>query len=177
MARSLGRLRVSAKQYRTSDRFLWLTGRGVDAHADLAAGVHLDRLIDALLVLSRSQRGLDHREDVDLAAIAAQTLATVDTDHLTVEQTLQPAHTNGDPRLIERLITNLITNAVQHNRTGGRLGVSTRTAHQRPILTVTNTGPVIPPSDLERLFEPFQRLDGARTSTTDGLGLGLSIVN
>jgi signal transduction histidine kinase len=141
----------------------------------LAGGEHLERLIDALLVLSRSQRGLDHRESVDLAAIATQTLATVDTDHLTVEQTLQPAHTDGDPRLIERLITNLITNAVQHNRTGGRLAVTTRT-QERPILTVTNTGPVIPPADLERLFEPFQRLDGARTSNGDGLGLGLSIV-
>jgi signal transduction histidine kinase len=142
----------------------------------LANGRQQERLIDALLVMSRSQRGLERREAVDLAQVAAQALASIDTGELTVQRTLQPAGTNGDPRLVERLAANLVSNAVRHNHPGGRLSVSTRTAAGRAILTVTNTGPALSPDDLGRLFEPFQRLDGARTSRGDGLGLGLSIV-
>jgi signal transduction histidine kinase len=142
----------------------------------LSSGRHQERLIDALLVLSRSQRGLERREPVDLAAVAAQTLADTDARGLHVERTLASAHTDGDPRLIERLAGNLIANAVEHNRPGGHIDVATRTAGGRAILAVTNTGTAIAPEDLERLFEPFQRLDGARLSVGSGLGLGLSIV-
>jgi signal transduction histidine kinase len=142
----------------------------------LTAGAQQERLIEALLVLSRSQRGLDQGEPVDLAAIAADTLDRVDTNGLTVERSLAPAPTNGDPRLIERLVANLLTNAIQYNHPAGRIDVTTRTTRDHAILRVTNTGPKIPPDDLSRLFEPFQRIDGARVSTTDALGLGLSIV-
>ena len=142
----------------------------------LANGHHQERLIEALLVMSRSQRGLERREVVDLARVAAQALAGIDSGDLAVEKALQPAITSGDPPLVERLAANLVGNAVRHNRPGGRLSVTTRTVAGRAILTVTNTGPELCPDDLDRLFEPFQRLDGARTSRGDGLGLGLSIV-
>jgi signal transduction histidine kinase len=142
----------------------------------LSSGLHQERLIDALLVLSRSQRGLERRETLDLAAIAAQALADTDAGGLHVERTLAPAQTDGDPRLIERLAGNLIANAVQYNVPGGRIDVATRTAGGRAILAVANTGPAIKGDDVKRLFEPFQRLDGARMSGGDGVGLGLSIV-
>ena len=54
--------------------------------------------------------------------------------------------------------------------------MATRTADGRAILEVANSGPTIPAEELDRLFEPFQRIDGSRTSTGEGLGLGLSIV-
>ena len=142
----------------------------------LASGEHQERLIEALLVLSRSQRGLDHREPVDLAAVAAHALELVDTNGLTVECSLIPALTDGDPRLVERLVANLLSNAVQHNQPRGRIDVTTRTTNDAAILCVSNSGPTIPPEDLNRLFEPFQRIDGTRTSASGGLGLGLSII-
>jgi signal transduction histidine kinase len=46
----------------------------------------------------------------------------------------------------------------------------------RPLLTVTNTEPVIPPAEIDRLFQPFQHLDPRRAHHTNGHGLGLSIV-
>jgi signal transduction histidine kinase len=46
----------------------------------------------------------------------------------------------------------------------------------RAIISVTNTGPVIPAAEISRLFRPFERLDGARASNGNGHGLGLSIV-
>jgi signal transduction histidine kinase len=142
----------------------------------LASGEHQERLIDALLVLSRSQRGLDHRETFDLAVVAAQTLERVDANGLAIVRSLAPALTNGDRDLIERLAANLLDNAVQHNHAAGRIDVTTGTANGHATLRVTNTGPTIPADDLDRLFEPFQRLDGSRTTATCGLGLGLSIV-
>jgi signal transduction histidine kinase len=143
----------------------------------LRAGEQQERLIEALLTLSRSQRGLDRHEHVDLAAIAADVLPTVDHDGLTIMTTLQPAGTSGDPRLLERLVANLVGNAVHHNVANGRVDVATATRAGRAVLTVANTGPAIPPGEVARLFEPFRRLDPDRTANTNGVGLGLSIVD
>jgi signal transduction histidine kinase len=142
----------------------------------LASGEHQECLIDALLVLSRSQRGVEDCETVDLGAVVAEMLERVEARGLEVELSLAPALTEGDPRLVERLASNLLTNAVTYNQPGGRIDVTTRTTDGHAILRVANSGPTIAADDLTRLFEPFQRTDGSRTSTSDGLGLGLSIV-
>lgn len=142
----------------------------------LAAGEQQERLIEALLTLSRSQRGIDHRERVDLAGITAQAVHTTDTSDVTVTTNLQPASTGGDPQLVERLIVNLLTNAVRHNTEHGQIDVRTETRAGRAWLTIDNTGQPIPAGELDRLFQPFQRLDGDRTNGSSGLGLGLSIV-
>jgi signal transduction histidine kinase len=142
----------------------------------LAVGEQQERLIEALLTLSRSQRGLDSHQPVDLAAITAAAGAGADHNGLAVDTTIRPAHTTGNPRLVERLVANLINNAIHHNIDGGNISVMTDTRDGHAILTVANTGPTIPASELERIFLPFQRLDPARTNNGRGLGLGLSIV-
>ncbi len=143
----------------------------------LVAGEQQERLIEALLTLSRSQRGLEQREPVDLAAIAAAATDAVDRRGLELDATFAPARTTGDPRLVERLAANLVGNAVRHNVPHGRLTVETGTRGGHAVLTVTNTGPRIAPSDLSRLFRPFQRLEAGRSNDPAGLGLGLSIVD
>jgi signal transduction histidine kinase len=142
----------------------------------LAVGEQQERLIEALLMLSRSQRGLDSQQPVDLAAISAAAAAAVDHDGLVLDTTFQPAPTTGNPRLVERLVANLLSNAIHHNMEGGSVSLTTDTRDGHAVLTVANTGPKIPASELERIFLPFQRLDPARTSNGHGLGLGLSIV-
>jgi signal transduction histidine kinase len=144
----------------------------------LAAGEQQERLIEALLTLSRSQRGLDRAEPLDLAVVTAKTLELVNHDGLTIEATLERARTNGDARLVERLVANLLENAVQHNVPDGWIDVATDTGGDRALITVTNSGPVIPAEQLDRLFQPFQRLDAERTAVEANgrLGLGLSIV-
>jgi signal transduction histidine kinase len=142
----------------------------------LAVGDQQERLIEALLTLSRSQRGLDSQQPVDLAGISATAAAAADHDGLTLDTTVQPAQTTGNPRLVERLVANLLSNAIHHNVDGGTISLVTDTRDGRALLTVTNTGPTIPASELERIFQPFQRLDPARTTNGYGLGLGLSIV-
>jgi signal transduction histidine kinase len=143
----------------------------------LAVGEQQERLIEALLTLSRSQRGLDEREPVDLAAIAAAAVGAVDSDGLRVVSAFGPAQTTGDRRLVERLVANLVGNAVRHNEPGGVVSVTTETFGDRAVLTIANGGPQISPADLPRLFRPFQRQNVDRTAETPGLGLGLSIVD
>lgn len=146
----------------------------------LAAELRLEGLIDGLLALSRGQGGLDRREPVDLAELMddvvgarREQLAALD---LELRVTLAAAPTAGDPRLLERLVANLIDNGVRHNTPGGSVTLVTGTRDRRAFLSVENTGQNIPADELDRLFEPFQRLNGARTGHDKGHGLGLSIV-
>jgi signal transduction histidine kinase len=144
----------------------------------LASERHLERMIDGLLALSRGQAGIERREQLDLAALTSQAIQAHEPQPgaLTVHTSLQPAPTAGDSRLLERLIANLIDNAIRHNTPGGQLEITTGTRDRHALISVENTGPTIQPDQIQRLFEPFQRLDGARTSHNHGHGLGLSIV-
>ena len=146
----------------------------------LASESDLERLIDGLLALTRGQAGLERRERLDLASLASQAILAHDTQlqdlNLDVSQALDSAPATGDPRLLERLITNLIDNAIRHNTPGGHLEIATGTRDRHPFVSIANSGPTIPPNEIGRLFQPFERLGAARTGHNTGHGLGLSIV-
>jgi signal transduction histidine kinase len=131
-----------------------------------------ERVLEACLTLARSARPR-RRERVDLAEIAAESLATHDHGNLDRVFALRPAWTNGDPDLLERLASNLVSNAIRHNVAGGRIQIETRTESGRAKLLVANTGPLIPAHELRHLFQPFRRFAPRRV---EGLGLGLTIV-
>jgi signal transduction histidine kinase len=138
----------------------------------LGACLEQERLLEACLTLARGQRRPARCEPVDLAARTADALSANDPGGLERVTRLEPAWTSGDPDLLGQLAVNLVSNAVRHNVAGGRIEVATRTESSRAVLSVANTGPPIPARDVERLFQPFQRLD----SLGDGVGLGLTIV-
>ena len=146
----------------------------------LAAGQQQERLIEGLLTLARSQRGLDQLEPVDLAGLVQETVMTRSADawqrdiQLTV--VASPAVFAGDARLAERLVTNLLDNAIRHNNPGGHVTVRTTAAFGEAVLSVTNTGAVIQPGEVPGLFEPFRHRGATRTAAGDSPGLGLSIV-
>ena len=146
----------------------------------LASEQQLEQLIDGLLALTRGQAGLERRERLDLATLTSQALLARESElaglDLDVRATLATAPTAGDPRLLERLIANLIDNAIRHNIPGGHVEITTGTRDRHAFVSITNTGPTIPPEQIQRLFQPFQRLGGARTRHNGGHGLGLSIV-
>ena len=149
----------------------------------LASGEQLEKLIEALLTLARSQRGIDQRSPFDLrdAADKALTAAAPAAREagLSVRADLERAPGIGDPRLAERLVANLVDNAVRHNVPHGDIGdieVTTGAHDGRSFVRVSNTGPLVPPRELERLVHPFQRLAPGR-SGQPGSGLGLSIVH
>jgi signal transduction histidine kinase len=69
-----------------------------------------------------------------------------------------------------------VSNAIGHNVDGGRVEVSTGIIDGHAVVKVSNTGPLVPPDEVERLFQPFQRLGTPRVRRADGHGLGLAIV-
>jgi signal transduction histidine kinase len=149
----------------------------------LAATERAQRLVSSLLTLARLQSGdpgeLTVREPVDLATLVAPVLASIAGEaaerSISIETETSTARTSGDPRLLERLIGNLVENAVRHNINGGWMRVSCGETDGRVWLHVANGGQVIPPGDVDGLFEPFRRGGKVRTATR-GAGLGLSIV-
>jgi signal transduction histidine kinase len=146
----------------------------------LSAGEQQEQLIDALLTLSRVQGSGLRSEAVNLAALVRGQLraraSEVTTRGLRVSEDLQPAVIQGDLRLVERLAANLLDNALRHNVPGGSVTVTTGSQTGAPFLCVTNDGPVVRPDEVGRLYGPFERLDGERTSSVEGFGLGLCIV-
>jgi len=144
------------------------------------SGAKEEQIIEALLTLSQGQSGLMRHDNFDLATLTEEVLLAREREAsdqgVTLEPQLTPVFVDGDRRLMERLITNLVDNAIRYNRRGGAVQVSTTTESGNAVLSVKNTGQVVPPAEIERLLQPFQRLDAERTSRGDGLGLGLSIV-
>jgi signal transduction histidine kinase len=144
----------------------------------LAAGEEQERLIEALLTLAPSQRGIASREQLDLGAIASEVIGQVESNGVRLEPRLAEADIAGDHRLVERLVANLVDNAVKYNEHGGWVAVWTGMREGTPTLEVANTGPAIAQEQVGALLEPFRRLNGDRSSTRDsGSGLGLSIVD
>ncbi|WP_066939941.1 sensor histidine kinase [Microtetraspora fusca] len=153
-----------------------------EAHEEiLAAGVQQERLIEALLTLSRGQAGIEARHAFDLARLGGDVVddrrAEARRRGVAIRQSFGAAPAAGHRPLAERLVANLVDNALCHNTLPGWVEVETRTVDGHAVLTISNSGPLVPPDAVERLFQPFQRLGTARTGHPDGLGLGLSIVH
>ncbi|MEU9608486.1 HAMP domain-containing sensor histidine kinase [Streptomyces sp. NPDC048057] len=148
----------------------------VDVREDLLTTNHeAEQLINALLLLARSDRGLDEPENVDLTAVArlvtAELFSQASAHGVHVDLSADtPLVVRGDAVLLRHLLTNVIRNAIQYNRPGGDVRVQLDIT----TVTVTNTGSRVPAERIPDLFEPFRRLDADRTATT-GHGLGLSI--
>ncbi len=146
----------------------------------LDIGEQQERMIEALLTLARSERGLERRQALSLKTVTSEVLADrseeITRSGLRLDTKLDPAPTTGDSRLIERLVANLLDNALRHNVADGHIEVLTETRGASAVLSITNTGPVVPAAAIEQLMQPFRRLGAQRITTAEGHGLGLSIV-
>lgn len=92
---------------------------------------------------------------------------------VTVHPELTSGAALGDPVLLEHLVSNLVENAVKHNREdGGELWIRTGMLEGYATVQVENTGPVVPAYEVERLFEPFRRLNADRVESAKGAGPG-----
>jgi signal transduction histidine kinase len=146
----------------------------------LQLGDQQQRLIDALLTLASSERGLERRELADIGGIAAAVVRdraeTAGQREVRLDARLDTAPVTGDPALAESLIANLVDNGLRYNLPGGWVQVTTATAGGQALVSVRNSGPEVPPGQVDLLFEPFRRLGNSRTRRREGHGLGLAIV-
>ena len=133
-----------------------------------------ERLIGALLILARNDQARVLADPLDLAAVAEDALEGREANGITTLTTLDGAPVTGDGVLLERLIANLLDNAERYNVANGTLAISTTTDDDASVVRVVNTGRIVPPAQVDRLFLPFARLDD-RTGH-DGFGLGLALV-
>ena len=147
----------------------------------LDLGDQQERLIRSLLTLAASQRGLARSEALDLADITGHVLRArqheAASKDIGVSAALTPAPAAGDPNLVESLIANLVDNAIRHNIPGGQVEVSVKPTAAGVLMSVGNTGLVVPPENVDALFEPFRQLGTERTLHGEGHGLGLAIVH
>ena len=87
----------------------------------------------------------------------------------------------ADPDLITRVLRNLLTNAARHARSeiavdvGADVVAGMGAAGGVAWVRVANDGPAVPAEHRDRIFEPFARIDGARSARSGGAGLGLAI--
>ncbi|RSM82489.1 sensor histidine kinase [Kibdelosporangium aridum] len=130
-----------------------------------------ERLIDGLLLLARSESEVGDRSFVDMADIVEH----VASQHPAVRISAEEAPTTGNSVLLERIVQNLVENGLRYNVPDGWVHVTSGTRDGLAVVTVSNTGPVVPRYEIPGLFEPFRRL-GADRLASQGAGLGLSIV-
>jgi signal transduction histidine kinase len=146
----------------------------------LALGERQEQLVDGLLTLASSERGIERQEPLDLAEIAERVLASRHQEAarrgVEIRASLDAAPTSGDPVLIESMVANLLDNAIQHNVPDGSVELTTGRLSAGSQLSVRNSGPIVRKTEVTRLFQPFQRLGHDRTGSGDGHGLGLAIV-
>jgi signal transduction histidine kinase len=152
--------------------------------AILAASSHLLDMVNDVLDISRTSAGhtSDALETVDLAAAADECIAILGpraelrgiaiTTHYPHGV---PRHVIADRKWLHQVVLNLLSNAINYNRVGGDILISTNAGGDGMVrLAIEDSGPGIDPIHLDALWQPFERLGAERTSV-EGTGLGLSL--
>jgi signal transduction histidine kinase len=143
----------------------------------------IDRLLDGLLMLVRTQHGTPpDPATTPLAGLVSDALdarsADITAMDLTVHHRLDDnAWIHGSRTLLARMVDNVIDNAVTHNHRGGWIGVTATINGPEALLVVETGGQLLDHEQVARLAQPFQRLGAERTGNAHGSGLGLSIVS
>ena len=139
----------------------------------------LNRMVKTLLDMSELQ-SVGRDDKIILDAIVEEVLA--DLEPLAVEKNIkligkcEDATMIGSDILIYRLVYNLVENAIKYNHPLGQVTVTAYQRNKHVYLSVEDTGSGIPKKLRERVFEPFFRVDKARSRELGGVGLGLAFV-
>jgi two-component system OmpR family sensor kinase len=174
-----GELEVALRRPRTPEEYARVL------RISLEEAERLSRLAEDLMTLTRSEAGGQRLQlaEGDLAERARHAVSRLSGQAQGKEIEIvgpvsEMVRAEFDPDLMDRVLGNLLSNAIKFTPVGGRVEVRVQEEGDRVALQVTDTGPGIPPDQLDRVFDRFFRIDEARTSggETSGTGLGLAIV-
>lgn len=143
---------------------------------------HADELLESFLALARAQNGrVGEQGQVAFEPLITDALCArakqIAAKRLAVETHLSPVEVAGNPTLLARMVDNVIENAVRHNQPDGSIQLTLAPLNeQQAQLTIDTGGPLLDPSAVAQLAQPFKRLGQDRIGSPNGHGLGLSIV-
>lgn len=133
----------------------------------------LDHIADSAIRLVREEISPAAQEQVSLDVVLRSVTAEVRETDLPVEHgAIVPVLVKGAPFALKRALRNLVVNAATHGQ-GARVSLSS--SGEEAVLRILDSGPGIPKDLLDRVFEPFFRVDQARRQLVPGAGLGLAI--
>jgi len=133
----------------------------------------MERMVSAMMAFAREDTQSEETRDVDLRAMIESIVGDLDDlGHAAELAGGERVVLRCRPFALTRALRNLIENAARH---GGGARVSLVAGDDTVTVSIEDDGPGIPPEYLERVFDPFVRLDEARSQETGGMGLGLAI--
>ena len=147
------------------------------------SGDHLSSLVDGFLDISMIEAGRlqIYRDEVNLTEFLAQIvdmfrLQARDNDLEFVFEAPKnlPAIVHADEKRLRQVLLNLLSNAIRYTQEG-RIALRISYSNQVARFDIEDTGIGIPPEDLERIFQPFERLEDPKHPNKLGAGLGLTI--
>lgn len=138
---------------------------------------HMSALVGELLAFSKASLApVIHRTSVEIRSVVERVVQReVDPNRLVEVRIVEPCVVRADEHLLERALANLVRNALRHSPGGIEIHAGPGDGGEL-LLTVADSGPGVSEEALQRIFEPFYRIDPSRSRDTGGVGLGLAIV-
>lgn len=139
----------------------------------------MSELVNELLSFSRA--GLREKEvklqQMPLAEIARRAVAREASENVKIQIDIPEDLTAlAEPDLLMRALANLVRNASRYAGSAGPIEISAQRDEQNVVLSISDSGPGVPADELQKIFDPFYRVEASRSRETGGIGLGLAIV-
>lgn len=131
----------------------------------------MTQMVQATLDFARGAAQEEPAAEVDLVALLADLVADAETGKATLDAP-RALHAVLRPTAMKRALRNLIDNALRY---GAVARVALGEDHGMAVITISDDGPGLPEDQLEKMFDPFVRLEDSRSRDTGGVGLGLAI--
>ncbi|MEZ5498496.1 MAG: ATP-binding protein [Steroidobacteraceae bacterium] len=162
---------------------------GADLQTQLARvekeAERMDELVDRVLALSRlgssSEPGLAF-ETVQLSSLLREIVRDAGLEAGARTQSLHfdddaatDLEVRADPQWLASAIDNVLRNAIRHAPVGSRIDLALQRSDAMARITISDQGPGVPEQELQKIFEPFHRVAGARERSSGGEGIGLAI--
>lgn len=138
----------------------------------------MSELVNELLSFTRAGLQQEVRlQAVPLAGIVKRVVAREGREGVTMDvQVDETLVVQAEPELLARALGNLLRNAVRYAGAAGPIRLAATVSHGKVLISVEDSGPGVPEDALERIFDPFYRVEASRSRESGGVGLGLAIV-